>query len=276
METSQDSSCPHIIIWLAHLVFSTILNLAIILFIVYSFSRNESSSSATNVISLITLILYYIGLAVLYGLFAYSSGVWYRINQLIMGIFTIFCIIIGFPLFYIVSLPFAVFQFICWLGTPGYIWDTIFCNGCYSLQSFQDTKGHAGFTVLKGIYIGIPFIIFCILYVVFVIVLFPVILVLFAPYGFGTFGCCLHLWCIDRCQGIDVLFQFMNSTYLHCLIGNVYGISLPMMILSIVHVAIVGVTWYGIFLLVVSILYFVVFVIFTIFPLFGTSARQIV
>ena len=189
---------------------------------------------------------------------------------------SIICAIIGFPLFYLFSLPYVWFYFIKWIGWPNHAWHFLFGDGCCSLESFHDVKGNAGFTVLKGIYIGIPFCIFCLLWLIFVIACFPLIFALFAVYGFGGFGCCLHYWCLMKCESCELLFQTMNSCFYHTLCGNVYALALPMIILSIIHVILVGVTWYGIFLLVVSLIYFLAFIYFTIAPLFSTSARQIV
>ena len=276
MEPSQDIACPHIIIWLATFPFHFLLNIAVILFIIFAFTTTLASSSATNVLAIVVLIVFYIANSIIVAFFCWSSGIWRWLNNLILGLFTIICIIIGFPLFYLFSLPYTWFYFMKWVGWPTKAWHFIFGDGCCSIESFYDAKNNAGFTVLKGIYIGIPFILFCILWFVFAIICIPLIFALFAAYGFGIFGCCLHYWCLLKCESCETLYQIMNSSFYHSLLGSVYALSLPMLILAIIHVVLVGVTWYGIFLLVVSAIYFLAFIYFTIAPLFSTSARQIV
>ena len=276
MEPSQDLGCPHVIIWLATFPFHFILNLAIILFIIFAFTTTLASSSATNILAIVVLIVFYVANAIIFALFCWSSGIWNWVSKLVMGLFTMICAIVGFPLFYLFSLPYAWFFFVRWIGWPTKCWHFIFGDGCCSLESFGDIKQNAGFSVLKGIYIGIPFLLFCVLWLVFVIICFPLIYALFAPYGFGIFGCSLHYWCLLKCESCETLYQIMNSSFYYSILGSVYALSLPMIVLSIIHIITAGVTWYGIFLLVASMIYFLAFIYFTIAPLFSRSARQIV
>ena len=168
-------------------------------------------------------------------------------------------IVITYPIFYLFWLPWVLYHLVLLIGSPKEVWQRMFENTFFTLDKLiPDLVYSKGELIVNYIYIGIPFFLFCVIYIGLVILLVPLWYFIFSPIGYGVFGIALN-----------VSFHFPSTTSLEIedridrthRVGtfiHVYVECLPLIIISAVHVGIVGNTWYGILLLVLSIINFVV------------------
>lgn len=274
---TENGHKPHIFVWLGVFICPFLLNIAVILFICFSYTTSEDQHSTRNIICYTTICVHFVIGMIYFGVFIFTTKIVETIaGNYVLGLFASICMIIGYPLYYLFTLPFIIYFLILYIGTPYELWEKMTKGNCCSCISFSDTN-NAGIMVLKGIYIGLGFFLFLILYIIVLIISIPLIYVLLGPLGFGPFGCCLHQYILERLPEIERLWHLMNTCGRGDIQVHAFGHCITMIILAAVALALVGVLiWYNLLLLIVAILCFLICFYPAIFPWIKTSAIQLV
>ncbi|EAY01706.1 hypothetical protein TVAG_316940 [Trichomonas vaginalis G3] len=277
LKNTENGYPPHFFVWLGTFVCPFLLNIAVILFICFIYSSSAAEHSTRNIICYTTICVHYVIGMIFFGIFIFTTNIIETIaDNYVLGLFAAICMTIGYPLYYLFTLPFIVYYLILAIGTPYQLWEKMTKGNCCSCLSLSDSN-HAGIMVLKGLYIGLGFFLFLILYIIVFIISIPLLYIFLFPLGFGPFGCCLHQYILERMETIDRLWHLMNTCGRMEIQAHAFGQCLAMIILAAVALGLVGVLiWYHLLLLIVAILCFLLCFYPAVFPWVSWSSKQMV
>ena len=240
-------------------IFPLVTNLAILLFICFSIDLYISYQSPRVIIGVVAILWWYIGGLAHFVAYGNSTKEWDELLGGPTNFLIVIIIIITYPVFYLFWLPYVLFHLIRAVGSPWEVWQKLFDNSPLTLDKLiPDLVETRCELFINHLYVGIPFYLFCIIYIGFVIFLLPLWYFIFSPLGYGVLGVALnvsfHFPSVTSYEIEDRIERtYGMGTFIH-----VYVVCLPMFILSAVHVGVVGATWYNILLLVITIVNFAV------------------
>jgi len=276
MKAQTSNGTSRILVLLFYVIMPILLSILIVLFIVNSFDMSTVEFNRRNQLSVAAFIFYYLGGALLFYAINRQIGGWIKLFSYSGGGFIVFCLVVSFPFYFLLTLPFSVFYFLQYLGSPKTLWEKLFDDTIMSFMNFEEDQNICSL-LTKGLYIGIPYVIFLILYVIVSIILFPVLLLLFSPLIGGPWGISYHfalrnistieetMW--DNIENSHILARFLVS----------WVLSFPMIIISGMYYFLVMKTNQSLYLFGFSILYFLINGITSMMSLFcDSSAIQIV
>jgi hypothetical protein len=243
---------------LSSIIFPFLTNLSILLFEIFAIKVFQASSDPTNVIGVLGLFVYYFGCLVLFVAYGRSTGGWNELFGRPAG-FLVVTLVITYPIFFLFWLPLVIWQLVMYVGSPKELWQREFQGTVMSIEKlYPDYVNNQCQRYLRFIYIGIPFVLFSIIVIILIIALTPLWYFLFSPLGLGTCGVALHisLHFPHSTEG-DFVERIETSARLG-IFFHVWLLALPFAVFALVHLIIVGVTWYGILLAICALLQFAV------------------
>ena len=237
-------------------------NLSLLLFLIFSIDLFIAPSQPRNIIGIIGIYVYYIACLIMFFAYAYST----RGTSELFGSGTnkclVFALMISYPIFFLFWLPYIMYQLMVYTGSPKLVWEKLFNGSVMSLERlFPDFNSNKCTLFGRYLYIGIPFFLFSLIYVLILIALSPLWYYLLSPLGLGTFGICLHVSLhFPHSTEID-LHRRMALTYRLGVACYVFAMDIPCIILAGVFIGLVAPEWHAILLLVASLLQFVVSIV---------------
>jgi hypothetical protein len=243
---------------LSFIILPILTNLSILLFEIGSLDAFTASSDPTNVLGLIGIFFYYIGCLLLFVAYGRSTGGWDVLFGAKVRVLAGF-LVVTYPVFYLFWLPIIIYQLLLYVGTPRSIWEKGFEGTMMSTEWLHpDFCFSRCQRILRFIYIGIPFGIFSLIIIAIIIVLSPLWYFILSPLGFGTLGICLHISLHFPHSTETDLLERIALTYRWGVFVHVWALALPFTIISISHLVVVGVTWFGVMLAIFSLLQFLI------------------
>jgi hypothetical protein len=232
------------------------MNLSFLIFLFFSITRTLIPQEYRNQIGLTTMFLLWITHILTFFLYGKIMGNW---SELLYGVENLplsLIICITYPVFYFFFLPIAIFRIAIIIGTPHSLWERIFSGTAASITGLQCNDDNLGQIVLRYLYIGIPWFIFAVIYIVLMVLLSPLWLFILSPVGTGMYGICLAVGLSSDDVRATSVTDRVERTYRWGMIVNVFGLCLLGMSVSICYVVLVGGHWWAVLLLVVCVLYF--------------------
>ena len=166
--------------YLSTIVLPFFMNLFSIIFVCVSIDLNVLPTEPTNSIPIVMLFFLYLeGMAEFVCYYLAENG-----PEDIFGdrhwIILVPFVIISYPVYFLFKIPFIIIRLFEIFGSPGSIWEKAFSDSCYSTYylSYSNNENCVAFT-LRLIYIGLPFFIFALIYIILMIALAPLWLFLF-------------------------------------------------------------------------------------------------
>jgi hypothetical protein len=246
---------------LSFVILPILTNLSILLFEIFSIDIWVSNSDPSNIIGVVGVFFYYIGCLLLFLAYGYSTGGW----GLFLGLesrILVFCLILTYPIFYLFWLPFVIYQLLLTIGTPRAIWERMFMGTALSTELFHPDFNFSGCErAVRFIYIGIPFVLFSLIIICLLVLLSPLWYFILSPLGFGTFGICLHLALhFPHSMEMDII-ERIGLAYKWGVFVHVWTLALPFALIAILHLVIVGITWFGCLLAITTLMQFLIDVV---------------
>jgi hypothetical protein len=243
---------------LSFIILPILTNLSILLFEICSLDIWIGSSNLTNVFGIIGLFLYYFGCLLLFIAYGQSTGGWSEVLGT-QAPWLVAAVVICYPSFYLFWLPFIIYQLLLTIGTPISVWERMFAESAMSTELLHpDFNFSCPQRFARFLYIGIPFVLFAIVFIGFLVILTPLWYFILSPMGFGTLGICLHFSLhFPHSREVDVL-ERITRTYTWGVFVHVWALALPFAVLAIAYLVMVGTTWFAVTLAVTSLLQFVV------------------
>lgn len=247
---------------ISFIFFPLLTNLSLLLFLCFSIDLYEPSSAARNVIGIIGLFVYYIGCLLLFFAYGRSTHGLHDLFGRNSNSVIIIILIVTYPIFFLFWLPYLIYQLLLYSGTPKALWEKVFSDTAFSLENLYPELNKNG-CVLFGryIYIGIPFIIFALIYILIIVFFTPVWYYILSPLGLGTFGICLFVSLRFPHSTESDLNERCQRSYRWGVFIHVYTLALPCVLLSSIYLATAGAHWHAIFMLVCTALHFIVDVV---------------
>ncbi|EAY13839.1 hypothetical protein TVAG_043990 [Trichomonas vaginalis G3] len=190
-------------------------------------------------------------------------------NWLIIVILVIF----AYPIYFLFKLPFVVIRIFLRLGSPGAIWERMFSNTGFSLEKLRIDDSNCPLFVFRCIYIGLPFIIFALIYVILIIALSPLWYFIFSCWSMGCFGIAATMAILyteedpltaqDRCLRVH-----FNNQCIH-LFTTASDIIFTAIHLALAHVSVIGV-----FLCVVASISFIFHAIYCVHEIYDRCNQR--
>ena len=250
--------------YMSNIVVPFCMNLFSIIFVCVVIDLNVYPTEPTNSIPIVMLFFLYLeGMAEFVCYYKAENG-----PEEIFGdrhwIFLVPFVIISYPVYFIFKLPFVIIRLFEKFGSPKAIWERIFSDTCYSLYylSISNSDGCVTFC-LRVIYLGIPFFIFALIYIVLMIVLSPLWLFIFSPIGLCCFGIAACITLLSNEEDTVTTEERTNRVYyqnqLIMLIRSTSGI-----IFMGCHLGLCGVHWCSVILLILFIFSFIMNLVYVI------------
>lgn len=232
------------------MVFPFITNLSILLFVIFSIDLYIDYTEPTIIIAVVTIIWWYIAGFIQFFAYGRVTGEWDALLGKSEKACLVLTIVLTYPIFYLFWLPYVLYHMVMNIGSPWEMWQRMFDGKALSLDKIiPDLVENKCQLALNYLYIGLPWIIFTIIYIGIVIFLAPFWYFIFSPIGYGVFGIVLNVSLrFPSTSGEEIEERLDNSYRLGTLV-HVYAVCLPMLILSIVHLAVVGAKWFNVLLL---------------------------
>ncbi|EAY08704.1 hypothetical protein TVAG_079640 [Trichomonas vaginalis G3] len=255
----EEHTCKSTMVIVDMEVLPLLTNISILLFLIFSIDLYRANDYINNVLAYCTVIFWYISGLVQFIAYGRVTGGWDDLFGASGFAILIIIIVITYPIFYLFWLPIVLYHLVMLIGCPWQLWQRRFQNGCMTLDKLIPSLADSTASlVLCYIYIGIPFWFFCVIYIGSIIILSPVFYFLFSPMGYSTFGIVLHVSLrFPTTLEFDIK-ERVEKTYRFGVFFHVYLTCLPMVIISAVSVALNGVTWWAILMLVLAGLNFLV------------------
>jgi hypothetical protein len=210
------------------------------------------------VIGILGIVVFYCGCLALFIGYGKALGGW---REVLGGASAciIVMVILTYPIFYLFWLPLVVWRLSTYFGSPKELWERVFQGTAMSLDKlYPEYNPNQCQLFLRYFYIGLPFILCCIIGFAILVGLAPLWYFIFSPFGLGTTGVALHVSMhFPHSTEGDYVERIIMSWHIGGFL-HVWLLALPFAILSIVHLCLVKVTWYGVLMAVCSLLHFVV------------------
>ncbi|OHT02023.1 hypothetical protein TRFO_30983 [Tritrichomonas foetus] len=255
---------------ISYCIFPFVLNVAFFLFIGFSITPTLIPKEVPNAIALTDCFFIYVIDCIIMFIYGKCMGTW---SELFYGvddnIFLVIILISTFPVFFLFFLPYLMFSLMKnYIGSPYAIWERVFGMGGASLKNLK-CDGDAGLAIFgRYIYIGFPFIIFSLVYLIIFLALAPLWYFVFSPFGMTMYSVCLAVSFNSDEVRASTINDRVDQTYRWGMFLNVYGIDLLAFLSSACYVGLYQFDWKSGFLLIVSVLYFAAFSIPSVYKLF--------
>ena len=251
----------NIYLFTGYIIGPLLVNFGCLVFIVCAYATAEAITTIRNSIAIFAIFFYYLHGFIVFLVFGLVTDIWnYFKEQVRGGIVLIILISVFYPVYFLVTLPMTIFYLFRLIGTPWRVWERMFSNTCMSFSRFNraDSGGCCGL-FLKYLGVGFLFVLFFIIYVALFILFIPVELILLSPVGFGPYGVVLytslrHLHSFQMFQ-----WERIEESHKWCIFTFVYFVTAPWIAISISFVVVALLSWYGVMLAVIAVLYFVIF-----------------
>ena len=234
-----------------------IMNLCFIIFIAASITTTLHPLEPRNSIPLTSCFLIYlidIIIMVFYGLIMGNwSEIFYGIDD--TGLSIALCI--SWPVFYLFFLPFAIYRLAGRVGTPTSLWEKMFSGSGASLENLKCDSGSPGRVFLRYIYLGIPFGLFALIYILLMVFFSPLWYFVISPIGMGMYGICLSVSCHSEEIRVTSINDRVGRTYRWGMIFNVFVVGVMEFLCCCCYIGMVGGHWQAIVSLIASLLYIV-------------------
>lgn len=255
----EEYSCRQTMVIVDMEVLPLLTNICLLLYLIFSIDLYRANSYISNILAVVAVIFWYISGLVQFYIYGRSTGGW---DDLLGGTgfaCLVLVIVITYPIFYLFWLPIVLFHLVMLIGSPWQVWQRAFQNGPMTLDKLIPSLAESrAQLVLCYLYIGFPFWLFCVLYIGAIVLLSPVFYFLFSPMGYSTFGIVLHVSLRFPSTIEYDIKERIEKSYRWGVFVHVYALCLPLIIISAISVALRGVTWWAVLLLVMSLLNFLV------------------
>lgn len=253
----------------SYCIFPFILNLCFYIFIGLSITTTLHPLEVRNAIAITDCFFIYIIDIIILFVYGKCMGSW---SELLYGIEDNLCIvtwvILTYPVFFIFFLPYLMYSLLRrYNAHPSGLWERAFGGSGASLELLNCDGSNGGFAFGRYIYIGIPFFIFAVIYLVLFIAFVPLWYFIFSPFGMTMYSVCLAVCFTPPDAVMTTINDRVDQTYNWGLFLNVFGIDLLAFLSSACYVGLVGSHAHAVILLVVSVIYFAIFSIYSIYRL---------
>jgi hypothetical protein len=192
---------------------------------------------------------------ILYGL---VMGNWSELFYGVDNFFLSILLCISYPVFFLFFIPFAIFRImVMGPGTPVGLWERVFAGSSGSTENLKCEGGSVGLYIVRYIYIGIPFFIFALIYILLMIALSPLWYYIFSPIGIGMYSVCLAVGLSPDDVRASSINERVERTYRWGMIINVFVLALLGILVSACYIGLVAPHWWAVVLLVFSLLNFI-------------------
>lgn len=247
---------------ISFILFPLLTNLSLLLFMCFSINLYIPSSDARNVLGIISIFVYYLGCLILFFAYGRSTSGLHELFGHNANSCIVIILIITYPIFFLFWLPYLIYQLLLYSGTPKALWEKVFAETAFSLENLYPELNKNGCTLFgRYLYIGIPFFLFALIYVLIIVFFTPVWYYILSPFGLGTFGICLFVSLRFPHSTESDLSERAHRSYRWGVFIHVFTLALPCVLLSCIYLATAGAHWYAILMLVCSGLHFVVDVV---------------
>ena len=242
-------------------IFPFVMNVCFLIFIIVSITTTLSPLDPRNSIPITDCFFIYILDCVFFYMYGKCMGtfteIFYGVED---NLFLDIILIITYPVFFLFYLPFIMYSMMKrYHASPADVWEKVFGSGGMSLSNLRTDIDSGVSTIGRYIYIGIPFGIFALIYILIFIALTPLWYFVFSPLGMTMYSICLAVsFAFDEYRA-STMNDRVDVTYNWGLFLNIYGIALLATISSACYIGLVGPDWHAILLIVVSGLYFGIF-----------------
>ena len=236
-----------------------ITNLSVLLFVIFSIDLYISYSEPTIIIAIVAILWWYIHGFIQFFAYGRVTGEWEELLGRSGKACLVLSIVLTYPIFYLFWLPYVLYHMVINIGSPWEVWQRIFDGKALSLEKLiPDLVENKCELVLNYLYIGLPWVIFTLIYIGIIIFLTPFWYFILSPIGYGVLGIVLNVSLRFPSTTSDEIEYRLDRSYRLGTLVHVYGQCLPMLILAIVHIIVVGTKWYNILLICAAGLNFVV------------------
>ena len=233
-----------------------IMNACFIIFIAVSITTTLHPLEPRNSIPLTSCFLIYligIGIMTFYGLIMGNwSEIFYGVDDTGLSI----ALIITWPIFYLLFLPFAVYRLVSRVGSPKGLWEKLFSGTGGSLENLRCEGESGGKLFLRYIYIGIPFGLFALIYIVIMVFFSPLWYFILSPIGMGMYSVCLGISCHSEEVRVTSINDRVDRTFRWGMFFNVFVVAVMEFLCTVCYAGLVGAQWQAIVALLASLLYF--------------------
>lgn len=249
---------------LTYIALPLIANFFLLLFLFVSLDENKFADRPQNAIPITLFFLMYLsgmGMFIAYGM---TGKGWYEYFGDDASTPLVALVIFSWPIFFMFKVPIAIIE---WLGngySPTSLWERVFSGTVMSLENFVCD----GTVFLKIFYIGIPFLVYIILYIAIIIIAFPVLWYFMSPMGMGTFGIAVCISAVNADGTDESPTERAVPSYRWGSFLNVYAVALPVVLCAICHIALEGPQWQAIFSLILHGIMFLIDAIQSVYRLF--------
>ena len=240
-------------------VWPLIINFGWFLFLGLCYDRTLTISNSRNVIFIIGVILFYITGIPTMSTYFRVVGTWIKEFNGEFCCITTTCIL--YPFLYLITTPMTMIHLARIWKVPSLLWDSCCCRQC-RLEDLH-TVHRLGITCIscRHLWVGIPFCLFYLLYVIVGIVVAAVIFIFLNPLGLGPLAVALHIAIRDENGAEENLWDGLSAShYWNCTMFGLIS-CLAACVITAAFLAIVGILWFPLFLFVVALLYAVVVMI---------------
>ena len=171
--------------------------------------------------------------------------------------FFVLLIEISYPFFFLFHIPFVIIGILKKYGTPRELWEKAFLSTFMSIDYLSCQETNALSIVGYIIYIGFPYALFSIIYLGILILLTPLWLMMFSPFGFGIFGISSWATITSYKNPSMSLSERVLKVYPWGLLINTFVIYFHSSVFSLIHILNFGRLWYNVPLFLVSTIAFV-------------------
>jgi hypothetical protein len=193
---------------------------------------------------------------ILYGLI---MGNWSELLYGVDNFFLSILICVSYQVFFLFFIPFAIFRImVIGPGTPVGLWEKMFSGGAGSTENLKCESASAGVYIIRYIYIGVPFFIFALIYILLMVALSPLLYFILSPVGIGMYSVCLAAGLSRDDIRVSNINERVERTYRWGMIINVFVLALLGILVSACYIALVAAHWWAVTLLVFCVLNFLV------------------
>lgn len=232
-----------------------VINLCFIIFICCSITTDLHPLEPRNSIALTDCFLLYLIDIIILVFYGIIMGSW---SELLFGVENVclsFAIIISYPVFFLMFLPFAIYRVMVRIGTPARLWERVFGGSGLSLENLQCDGGR--FMLIRYIYIGIPFLIVSLVYIGVMVLLSPMWYFLLTPIGMGMYSICFSVGFHTEDVRVSSVNDRVGRTYRWGMFFNVFIVALVQILSCACYMGMVGSHWWAVLSFTMSLVYFV-------------------
>ena len=250
--------------YLSTIILPFCFNLFTIIFVCVVIDLNQLPTVPTNSIPIVMLFFLYLeGMAEFVCYYLAENGP----EELFADRhwkFLVPFVVISYPVYFIFKIPFIIIRLFEIFGSPGSIWEKAFSDSCYSIYylAYSNNENCISFT-LRLIYIGIPFFIFALIYVILMIALSPLWLFVFSPIGLDCFGIGACITLLSSEEDTVTTEERTNRVYYENQVVMLSR-SLTGLIFMCCHLGLTGTHWCSIILLVFFVLSLILNIIYVV------------